>query len=127
MALRFGIEANKADLANLKKKIEELKKFPGAVHKVLKHSASQAVGRMKQQSPVDTGRLRREIEYNADQKGVVYIEAVAIDPETKKDYAPEQEYGGRYFPAQPFFYNNIRLMISKLFKEITISLSKLSK
>ena len=102
--------------------IDKAKEFPKEVQKLLKHEATQAVGRMKQDAPVDTGRLRRGIKVGAQSgAGLGISEAVtitskAIDPDTHVDYASDQEFGTRYIPAHPYFFKNVRLMRKKITK-----------
>lgn len=118
MALRSSIQLNKQDLKNLKKKIKQLKDFSQKeVDLSLKHAAKNAVGRMKKDAPVDTGRLRREIEYITTRDDLI-VESTAIDPDTGEDYSVVQEFGGRFIKAQPYFFKNIRLMISSLTKDL---------
>lgn len=115
MAISFSLK--QSDLKRLNKKMKALEAFPAELDAAIEHNASQAVGRMKQDAPVDTGRLRRQI-HQTNQQGGLYIESEAIDPRDGRDYAHTQEYGGRYFPAQPYFFKNIRVMISKLHRDI---------
>lgn len=114
MALRFSVEANKTQLKSINRKLAELEKFSKKeVKSALRHAAANAVGRMKQDAPVDTGRLRRNIEYTVTNRGVNIV-SEAIDPETGQDYAPVQEYGLRFLPAQPYFRPNITKFIEEL-------------
>ena len=62
---------------------------------------------MRQQAPVDTGRLRSNIEAQTTLFNTVEVESVAIDPETGEDYAYVQEHGSRHVRAQPYFNKNI--------------------
>ena len=127
MPLRSSIELNQQDLKNLKRKIKMLKDFSQKeVTLSLDHAARNTVGRMKKDAPVDTGKLRREIEYTVTTNDVI-IESTAIDPETKEDYAPLQEYGSRYLRPQPYFHRNIRYLISSLFKDLTRKLRLIAK
>ena len=70
--------------------------------------AKKTLVKMKKDAPYDTGRLRRNItgQLTTDQR-VDFI-SEAIDPETKDDYAPVQEFGTRFQRAQPYFYKNIK-------------------
>ena len=115
------IELSKKDLSKLKNKFNELHKYSlDSVENSIKHVAAQAVGRMKKEAPVATGRLRREIGYELANKRVT-IFSEAIDPETRIDYAPLQEYGSRKLniPPHPFFYRNIRWFYNALYKDIS--------
>ena len=126
MALKAGIEVNKVDIRKLHKKISALEKYPKGMDKIIKHEAENAVGRMKKEAPVDTGRLRREIEVEPLNKKTVLISSVAIDPRTGIDYAPIREYGLDGNVVQPYFRRNIDLLrirlqerVVRLLKELT--------
>ena len=97
--------------ARSRRKLNDLIKFSAtfgfSVDKVMDSNARNTLAKMKKDAPVDTGRLRRNItaQYAIDNK--VDFSSEAIDPETKEDYAPKQEFGTRFLPAQPYFYKNI--------------------
>ena len=127
MALRAGIRANKSDLKALKKKIKELNQFTWEGKKILLHEAERTAARIKRDAPVDTGRLRREVDVEKVTNDDIIITSVAIDPESRVDYAPFQEYGTRKIRPRPYFYRNIRLMIKDLHKRLSIKLEKLAR
>ena len=113
MALRSGIQLNGADLRTLKKRIKELDDFETKdLDKIMRHEATQAVGRMKKDSPHDTGRLRRNIHYDSGFHDVTFY-SEAIDPKTGRDYAVAQEYGIGVV-GKPYFRKNIDLFFIKL-------------
>ena len=125
--LRASIQLNKQDLKNLKRKIKMLQDFSQKeVDLSLRHAGKNATGRMKRQAPVDTGRLRREIEYITTRDDLI-IESTAIDPVTGEDYSVIQEFGGRFIKAQPYFFKNVRLMISSLTKDLKRKLRLIAK
>ena len=113
--------------------IKRAKEYPKEVQKLLKHEATQAVGRMKKDAPVDTGRLRRGIKVGAQAgaglgiKEAVTITSKAIDPDTNADYAADQEFGSRYIPAHPYFFKNVRLMRKKITKRAERLLKSISQ
>ncbi len=128
MALKVSIQSNQADLKSIKKKLEELKEFgKHEVKKILTHEAKQTVGRMKKAAPVDTGRLRRNIEQTIYRDDIV-IESEAIDPQTGKDYAVIQEYGlSKFIKYTPYFRKNVRGLITNLNRRLKRRLKELTK
>ena len=126
MPPKVGIDINKVDVRKLHKKISALEKYPKGMDQIIRHEAENAVGRMKQAAPVDTGRLRREINSEPLNKKTVLISSVAIDPRTGIDYAPIREYGLDGNVVQPYFRHNIDLLrirlqerVVRLLKQIT--------
>ena len=118
MALISGIKINKTDLKHLNNKLKDLGSFSDReVDKSMAHSAKQAVGWMRRDAPVDTGRLRREIDYRQSTYNVTLF-SEAIDPETRIDYAPTQEFGAGRIPAHPYFYKNVRRFFVYLHKDL---------
>ena len=127
MATTIRMTVDPKDLKNLQNKIAELNSFEkNTVFESFTHAANQTVGRMKKDAPVDTGRLRREVEYVLTSKGIT-IGSEAIDPDTGKDYAPEQEFGTREFPAHPYFYRNIRGFLLYIMKDLKRKLNNITK
>ena len=107
--------------------MKELEKYSfDGVEKTLKHEARNAIGKMKRDAPVDTGRLRREIKYDQKFHDVTFT-SKAIDPDTGKDYAPDQEYGTRYIKAHPYFNRNVRLFFDKVRKDIRRKIKNITK
>ncbi len=99
---------NKNDEKRLLNKLKSLDKFGETdVDKIMQNESVKTVDRMENNAPFDTGRLRRNIDFS-HQVDIIEFYSEAIDPETKKDYAPSQEFGGRFFRAQPYFYKNIK-------------------
>ena len=122
------IQINQADLKRLSGKINNLNKLStDGVREAMRENAIEAVHRMQRDAPYDTGRLRKNIEYAQTTGNGVIIESEAIDPEDHIDYAPIQEFGGRYNRAQPYFYKNIRLFVSKLYKDLSNRIKKIIK
>ena len=125
LELHWNIKQRKKLLA----KFEELKRLGGDADKVLNTTSKNTVNKMKREAPYDTGRLRRNIDFEHTGPGRLYIHSEAIDPEDprKIDYAPIQEYG-RGVRAQPYFRKNLRWMRKELFnalkRMINIKLSK---
>lgn len=125
--LRASIQLNQADLANLKKKIKQLQDFSQKeVNLSLNHAGKSTVGRMKRMAPVDTGRLRREIEYTATSKDLI-IESTGIDPDTQQDYAALQNYGTRFYPGTQYFNRGIKWMIQFLTKDLSRKLRHIAR
>ena len=106
--LQYRLGINSQDKVRLDLIFKRLKRFSTEEVKAsLNHIADNTEGRMRQLAPVDTGRLRREILVKVISEAI-FFQSEAIDPETKADYAPLQEYGTRHWPAQPYFYPAIR-------------------
>ena len=126
MALKAGIEINKVDLRNIQKKIRELEKYPGEAYKILKHEGEQTVGRIRQDAPVDTGRLRREVTISTLTNKEVVITSEAIDPRTGKDYAPVREYGLDGHAPQPYFRPNIDRFYVRILDRLKRKLKQLT-
>ena len=124
--LKARIFANKVDQKNLIKKIRSLEKYPKEIQKVLRHEANNAVGRMKKDAPVDTGRLRREIEAVVRKDNEVVVSSKAIDPQTGRDYAPVREYGLYGSRAQPYFRHNRDLFFTRLRQRFTRLLKQIT-
>ena len=127
VGLKAGIQINKGDLKNLRNKIASLANFPGTANDILRHEGTQAVGRIKRDSPFDTGRLRRAVELKVQTSDEIIIESEAIDPKTGIDYAPVREYGLDGHPPQPYFRHNIDLMFTKLRARISRKLEEISR
>lgn len=109
---RFSLEVNKADLTRLKRKMKQLEDLVGGKKQLqasLNHIGSQAVGRMKRDARVDTGRLRRNVKKNTKRRSLV-ITSNAYDPNTGRNYAPL--YRDEYFDP------NVRWTIENLFKDL---------
>ena len=113
MALKSGIFISPISAKHLKNKLAALNGAPKELQRILQHEAEQAVGRIKQDAPVDTGRLRRKVEKEVRLDNEVIIKSEAIDPRTGVDYAPLQEYGIGV-PEQRYFRHNIDLFRLKL-------------
>ena len=127
MALKTGIRINQGDLKNLKDKIDKLRDYPKEVFRIATHEANNAVGRMKQDAPVDTGRLRREIEtYALFGAKEIIIKSEAIDPRTGVDYAPLQEYGIGV-PRRPFFRDNADVFFTRLRQRLDRTIKQIFK
>ena len=128
MALKTGIRINQGDLKNLKDKIDKLRDYPKEVFRIATHEANNAVGRMKQDAPVDTGRLRREIEtYALFGAKEIIIKAEAIDPRTGVDYAPIREYGLDGHRVQPFFRHNADVFFTRLRQRLDRTIKQIFK
>ena len=121
MGLKSGIFISPVSTRHLKKKLAELEKAPKELQRILKHEANQTVGRMKQDAPVDTGRLRRKIETEVRLDNEVIVTSEAIDPRTGVDYAPLQEYGIGV-PERRYFRKNIDILRFRLKERINRAL-----
>ena len=87
-----GFSLNRDDYVRLTKAMDRLAEFPEEAKKETRHIGEQTVGRAKKNATnmgaVDTGRLRRGIEWRPSSNGTgVTIESSAIDPQTGRDYA----------------------------------------
>ena len=118
------IEVNKIDLKRLNSLFNELRAIDGDADQVINVEAKNTVRRMERQAPVDTGRLKREIHFVHTGVGSVEFESEAIDPDTGVDYAPAQEFGTRFFKAQPYFFHNIRLFRRDLFNSLRKAINR---
>ena len=85
---------------------------------------------MKQQAPVDTGRLRTNVSYTTyvtNTRSELIMESEAIDPNTGRDYAPVQEYGLNGLRAQPYFRHNAQWGFEQLYKRLTAAITRALK
>ena len=119
-----GIEWNQSDLKSLTGKIKDLAMFPGLARKVLLHESNQTVAKMRNEAPIDTGRLRREIDSKITSSSAT-IESIALDPKTGIDYAPVREYGLDGHPPQPYFRHNIDLFFTNVRTRLQQTLKRL--
>lgn len=127
--MRF--EFDSTDIDNAISKLRELSK---EVDRIEKHMAEQTIGRAKanatKMKAVDTGRLRRNIEYKKTEDGFL-IESEAIDPKTGKDYAPEVHYGlavrGRNSVPRPYLQEAFNWLKVKFPQEINRIFEKILK
>ena len=124
--LKARIFANKLDQKNLVKKVRSLQDYPEEIQRILRHEAANVVGRMKQDAPVDTGRLRREIEAVVRKDNEVVVSSKAIDPQTGIDYAPIREYGLDGNRSQPYFRHNRDLFFTRLRQRFTRLLKQIT-
>lgn len=114
MSLSITININQADLKRVKMKLKALRNFSkDELKKSLTHFAAQTTGRVKRRAPVDTGRLRREVTGKVSNGNMANFTSIAIDPETREDYAPIQEH------EQPYFFSTIRMGTRKLVEDLT--------
>ena len=128
-ANRASVKVNKADLKNINRKLDLLSKVAGPreVLAAMDKVGKQTVNRMKQEAPVDTGRLRTNVEYNAIHRQShtdLRFESEAIDPVTRVDYAPIQEHGLNGLTPQPYFFHNVRQAWKELRQELTAAINK---
>ena len=113
--LTWGLEINRFQLTGLRNKLKKLQSFSQSeVNQTLRHVGQNYLGRMKKDAPVDTGRLRRNIEFIQRPLGASFI-SEAIDPITKVDYAPIQEISQF---GTPYFYKNVRRFLTALNNEL---------
>ena len=112
--LKSGIQFRQTDLKNLQSKIAKMQAYPEESERILRHEAGRAIGKMKRDAPVDTGHLRREVKLKTATPEEVIITSIAIDPVTKRDYAPLHEYGVYPYREQPYFRHNRDLFYHKV-------------
>lgn len=110
---------NANDLKKVNTKLSELMKLAGEVEvqKTFTHVGRGAVGRMRTDAPVDTGRLRREIAFRASGQNL-RLTSEALDPDSGKDYAPLQEHGFRHTPARPYFWKFTRWAVAETIRDL---------
>lgn len=113
---RTSFDWDQASHKRLVRKLRDLGAVDGDFIKAMKIEGNNAVQRMERAAPVDTGRLRRNIEMEVHSKGIE-IESRAVDPRTRVDYAPIQELppGTLGIRTTPYFWRNVRQMHRKLF------------
>ena len=113
---RVTITTDSKDYIRFARLLKKLGATDADFKKALRIETRNAVARMERAAPVDTGRLRRNIESEITPKGAI-IQSEAIDPKTKVDYAPIQELPNGTLPIRttPYFWRNVRQMQRKLF------------
>ena len=120
--LKSGIQVNAADLARLNRKMRELIELDEeAVPKVMKRTGEAVVREMRAYAPYKTGRLKTNIDYEVkeiENFTTVEFESEAIDPETKIDYAPIQEFGTRLFRGSHYFMPAVNGAAQELYHRI---------
>ena len=120
--LKSGIEVDKTDLANINSLMGKLEDLGGDVVPVFKRTSDDVVDEMQRYAPYDTGRLHHNIEGRVwlDSLGNVNIEfeSEAIDPVTRIDYAPLQEFGTLEIRERPYFFPAIRGAAQTLIKRL---------
>lgn len=130
MPNKASLSLNEADFKNLGYIVRELKKFDVDASKVMYNEAKNTVEKIKRDAPVDTGRLRSNVEAQLTTLGSVEITSEAYDPETGEDYAVIQEFGSRFLPAQPYFFkwvHRYRSKVTNSLRQIFINLSSLKR
>ena len=114
---------NASQVRSLQTRLKNLKSAagPAEVSRVLHHHGKNVVGRIKAKAPVDTGRLRREVEYTVS-KERLEVTSRAIDPDTGFDYAYIQNWGSSAarIPATYYFTNTVK----RLFRDISDDINR---
>ncbi len=102
---KFSIQVNKTDEKRLINKMKSLDSFGRKEVDIIIESAAQgAVAKMKKAVPVDTGRLKRQIEVDRLGKGRFEIDSSAVDPQSGRQYSTViEEYGGRFKRGLHYF------------------------
>ena len=105
-----------------KKKFDELMRSleifaEEEVEGIMALEANKTVTKMKREAPVDTGRLRGNIEAerNPNGNGVIF-DSSAINPETGEQYAPKQDR------IHGYFSRNIRKFRYQLHRNLQLRL-----
>ena len=126
MPNKANIEIDQGDLNKLIKKMRSLGATGPEINRAMEIEANNAVSRMENRAPRDTGRLVRNIEYTRS-KNAITFQSEAIDPVTGIDYAPIQEQPNGTFPFRttPYFWRNIRQFERKIFTRIGDILTKI--
>lgn len=96
---------NPADKAKFQRTNKLLQGFPLVVEAEIRRQGKKSVREVKRDAPVDTGLLRRSVSIKERallliRQFIITSEAIAEDG---TDYAPIQEYGGRFTAPQPYF------------------------
>lgn len=124
--LRGGISINQYDLRNLNRKLKKMAEIDKTVlRKVVRQESNDTIHRMKNHAPVKTGRLKRNIGYTIRGDSDALFFSDAIDPDTGENYPPLQEFGTRFYPAQPYFYHNVRQFFSDVRARLGAELRKI--
>ena len=109
--------------------MRKLKKLGATgIKKTADNLAVKAESRMKKESPIDTGRLRRNINFTIKHKlfnDEIIFDSEAKDPHSQVDYAPIQEFGGRFTKAQPYFFKNIRRFFNNFTTDLDNKVEKI--
>lgn len=92
--------------------------------KVIEEASEDAEKLMKERAPYDSGRLQRGITSDVKPNKTT-ITSQAIDPDSRVDYAPFQEYGTRFQPGKPYFYRTAREVFRKMYNDINDSIREL--
>lgn len=93
--------------------------------RILHDEAQDTIVRMKAQAPVKTGRLKQNIGFIPRGNDDIIFHSQAIDPDTGENYPPLQEFGTRFYPAQPYFYRNVRQFFSDVRARLGAELRKI--
>lgn len=126
--LKSGLQVDKTDLADINSLLAKLEDFPIEVLGAFDSTKDKTVQEMKKYAPYDTGRLQRNIEGTVtplDNGIQIEFESTAIDPDTKVDYAPIQEYGGRNFRGSHYFMPAVKGAAKTLIHRLTQTLKTL--
>ena len=121
--LQFNTDANQHRA--LQQRIKALKSIfgPAEIDRVLQHHANNLVGRIKQEAPVDTGRLRRNVKsetFALFGNNAVRVVSSAIDPQTGEDYTYVQNFGDptRNIPATYYFTRTAANFARKIYDDL---------
>lgn len=128
MTTKIKIEGLKESISKLKEFSKESREIVNdAVIRFGKVAESEIKREIDRQKIIDTGRLRREVNVDTRVEGVAVVTSKAFDPETKIDYAPIQEYGGRFHRERPYFYPSIIKAEDDFIDNLSSKLRKLTK
>ena len=100
------IKVNQSDLRKVNKlfdKLEDVSKKQANI--IIDKNGLSIVRQIKQPPiPVDTGNLRNNVVYNANEKAI----------ESKAPYSGFLEFGTKFQKAQPYFFSKINIGLKRL-------------
>lgn len=122
----MSIELDANDRKRFDETIDKIEALAdGVLQEELEDMTIDMLGRMVKEAPVDTGNLRQNIDFQATEDGVT-VTSVALT-NNNQDYAPYQEYGTRFQPAQPYFWHNVRKGVRDLNERVLTRLKNITK
>lgn len=114
------IELDKKDMAQLTRKINQLKLIDKqGLSTELGKMGLMSVRKMKKIAPIDTGNLRQNI--------VAFVKSKLLFIRSKAPYSGFVEFGTRFQRPQPYFYPTIRREIKVLIINIENRIKKALK
>lgn len=113
----------KVDEKSLQKFLKTMDKYPkdkqDLVVKSIEAAAFDTMAEAKRNAPVDTGRLRSDVQLIERRK-----DGLGITVGNTVHYAPHQEYGTKHMKAQPYLLPAWRKATARLIKDINTVFKK---